>query len=191
MINKESIQSKMSNNSKGLFDVELTQDIILNGYSIKKYNNVNYIGLYNPEGKVMTVDAPDYIIEYAPELLDVEFNSILIGGLGIGVIPYVVQDFAEVDVIENDENIIDIVTQLNHLNENVNIIKGDIFTFDVEKTYDVIVLDIWYDALTEELSDQLIEKYLPFVNEGGFLYIPINARVLDNKVKMIKSSSNQ
>jgi hypothetical protein len=44
--------------------------------------------------------------------------------------------------------------------------------------------------LTEELSNQLIEKYLPFVNEGGFLYIPINARVLDNKVKMIKSSSN-
>ena len=163
MINKELIQSKMLNGSKGLFDVELTQDIILNGYSIKKYNNINYIGLYNPEGKVMTVDAPDYIIEYAPELLDVEFNSILIGGLGIGVIPYVVQDFAEVDVIENDENIIDIVTQLNHLNENVTIIKGDIFTFTATKTYDVIVLDIWYEALTEALSNQLIEKYLPFV----------------------------
>lgn len=191
MINKESIQSKMTNNLTGLFDVELTQDIILNGYSIKKYNNVNYIGLYNPEGKVMTVDAPDYIIEYAPELLDVEFNSILIGGLGIGVIPYVVQDFAEVDVIENDENIIDIVKSLNHLNENVNIIKDNIFTFTASKTYDVIVLDIWYDALTEDLSNQLIEKYLPFVNEGGFLYIPINARVLDNKVKMIKNSINQ
>ena len=191
MINKELIQSKMLNGSKGLFDVELTQDIILNGYSIKKYNNVNYIGLYNTEGKVMTVDAPDYIIEYAPELLDVEFNSILIGGLGIGVIPYVVQDFAEVDVIENDQNIIDIVTQLNHLNENVTIINDDIFTFTATKTYDIIVLDIWYDALTEELSNQLIEKYLPFVNEGGFLYIPINARSLDDKVKMIKSSSNQ
>lgn len=191
MINKESIQSKMSNNLKGLFDIELTQDIILNGYSIKKYNNINYIGLYNPEGKVMTVDAPDYIIEYAPELLDVEFNSMLIGGLGIGVIPYVIQDFAEIDVIENDQNIIDIVKSLNHLNENVNIIKGDIFTFDVTKTYDVIVLDIWYESLTEELSNQLIEKYLPFVNEGGFLYIPINARSLDNKVKMIKNTSNQ
>jgi len=191
MINKQLIQSKMSNNLSGLFDVELTQDILLNGYSIKKYNNINYIGLYNPAGKVMTVDAPDYIIEFAPELLDVEFNSMLIGGLGIGVIPYVVQDFAEVDVIENDENIIDIVTQLNHLNENVNIIKDNIFTFNVTKTYDVIVLDIWYDPLTEELSNQLIEKYLPFVNEGGFLYIPINARSLDDKVKMIKNSINQ
>lgn len=191
MINKESIQSKMSNNLTGLFDVELTQDIILNGYSIKKYNNVNYIGLYNPEGKVMTVDAPDYIIEYAPELLDVEFNSMLIGGLGIGVIPYVVQDFAEVDVIENDQNIIDIVNQLGHLNENVNIINNDIFTFNIEKTYDIIVLDIWYEALTEDLSNQLIEKYLPFVNEGGFLYIPINARSLNDKVKMIKNSTNQ
>jgi len=191
MINKQLIQSKMSNNLTGLFDIELTQDILLNGYSIKKYNNINYIGLYNPAGKVMTVDAPDYIIEFAPELLDVEFNSMLIGGLGIGVIPYVVQDFAEVDVIENDQNIINIVAQLDHLNENVNVINNDIFTFDIEKTYDVIVLDIWYDPLTEELSNQLIEKYLPFVNEGGFLYIPINARSLDDKVKMIKNSINQ
>jgi len=191
MINKQLIQSKMSNNLSGLFDVELTQDILLNGYSIKKYNNINYIGLYNPAGKVMTVDAPDYIIEFAPELLDVEFNSMLIGGLGIGVIPYVVQDFAEVDVIENDQNIINIVAQLDHLNENVNVINNDIFTFDIEKTYDVIVLDIWYEPLTETLSNQLIEKYLPLVNEGGFLYIPINARALDNKVKIIKNSTNQ
>ena len=191
MIDKELIQNKMSNNLTGLFDVDLTQDIILNGYSIKKYNNINYIGLYNPEGKVMTLDAPDYITEYAPELLDVEFNSMLIGGLGIGVIPYVVQDFAEVDVIETDQNIIDIVNQLGHLNANVNIINDDIFTFTIVKTYDIIVLDIWYESLTEDLSNQLIEKYLPFVNEGGFLYIPINARSLDDKVKMIKNSINQ
>jgi hypothetical protein len=188
MINKEMIQNKMLNSLTGLFDIKLTEDITLNGYSIKNYNNIDYIGLYNPEGKVITVDAPDYIIEYAPELLDVEFNSMLISGLGIGVIPYVVQDFAQVDVIENDQNIIDIVNQLGHLNGNINIIKDDMFTFSIEKTYDIIVLDIWYEALTEELSNQLIEKYLPFVNEGGFLYIPINARALDNKVKMIKNS---
>ena len=40
MINKELIQSKMLNGSKGLFDVELTQDIILNGYSIKILQHV-------------------------------------------------------------------------------------------------------------------------------------------------------
>jgi hypothetical protein len=191
MINKQLIQSKMSNNLTGLFDIELTQDILLNGYSIKKYNNINYIGLYNPAGKIMTVDAPDYILEFAPELLDVKFNSMLIGGLGIGVIPYVVQDFAEVDVVENDQNIIDIVSQLDHLNENVNVINDDIFTFNTEKTYDVIVLDIWYELLTEALSNQLIEKYLPLVNEGGFLYIPINARALNDKVKIIKNPINQ
>ena len=52
-------------------------------------------------------------------------------------------------------------------------------------------MDIWYNSIPESITDSIIEKYLPFVNEGGFLYIPINARSLDDKVKMIKSSSNQ
>jgi hypothetical protein len=184
MTNTEIILDKVAKAQKGLFNLELTEDILLNGYSIKKYRTTDWTGLYNPDGKVMTVDDPAYITEYAPALLDMNFNSILIGGLGLGVIPYVVQDFAQVDVVEIDQDIIDIVNQLAILNTNVNIINGDIFTFTTEKTYDVVLLDALYEPLTVELSDQLIQKYLPLVNEGGFLYIPINARSLDDKVKI-------
>jgi len=179
MINKQNLEV----NNK-IFNVSLDNPIELNGYSIKPY--LHYIGLYNPEGKVMTADAPDYITEYASELLDVDFDSILIGGLGIGVIPYVCQYFAQVDVVEIDENIIYLAKQLGHLNENVNIIHDDILTFSVEKTYDIVVIDAFYEALTEELSNQLIEKYMPFINEGGFLYIPINKGVIDDKVVINK-----
>jgi protein-L-isoaspartate O-methyltransferase len=179
MINKQNLEV----NNK-IFNVSLDNPIELNGYSIKPY--LHYIGLYNPEGKVMNADAPDYITEYASELLDVEFDSILVGGLGIGVIPYVCQDFAQVDVVEIDENIIYIAKQLGHLNENVNIIHDDILTFSVEKTYDIVVIDAFYEALTEELSNELIEKYMPFINEGGFLYIPINKGVIDDKVVINK-----
>lgn len=184
MINLEIIQEKILNGQEGLIDIEFTEDILINGYSIKKDARIDRLELRNPVGKVMTIDSPDYITEYASELLNIDFNSILVGGLGIGVIPYVVQDFAQVDVLEIDQDIIDVVNQLGHLNENVNIIKDDIFTFSTEKTYDVVILDIWYEPLTVELSDQLIQKYLPLVKEGGFLYIPINARSLDDKVKI-------
>lgn len=184
MTNTEIILDKIANATNGLFNLQLTEDILLNGYSIKKYAHSSWTGLYNPDGKAMTVDDPAYITEYAPALLDQDFNSILVGGLGLGVVPYVVQDFAQVDVIEINQDTIDIVNQLGHLTSNVNIIKDDIFTFSTEKTYDIVLLDIWYEVLTVELSDQLIQKYLPLVKPGGFLYIPINARSLDDKVKI-------
>jgi len=184
MTNTEIILDKVAKAANGLFNLELTQDILLNGYSIKKYSNSIWTALYNPDGKVMTIDDPEYITAFTPALLDQDFNSILIGGLGLGVVPYVVQDFAQVDVIEINQDTIDIVNQLGHLTTNVNIIKDDIFTFSTEKTYDVVLLDIWYESLTVELSDQLIQKYLPLVKTGGFLYIPINVGSLDDKVKI-------
>ena len=132
------------------------------------------------------MDNPDYIINYSEELLDVEYDSILIAGLGLGTQAYVSQDFAQVDVIEFDQNIIDINKQLGYLNENINIINDDIFTFSTEKIYDIIVLDIWWSSPGEEISNQLIEKFLPNLEVGGFIYIPVNIDELSDKVVIIK-----
>jgi hypothetical protein len=41
--------------------------------------------------------------------------------------------------------------------------------------YDVIVMDIWYEPITIDTIDTLNSIYFPFLNEGGFLYYPINA----------------
>jgi 16S rRNA A1518/A1519 N6-dimethyltransferase RsmA/KsgA/DIM1 with predicted DNA glycosylase/AP lyase activity len=100
--------------------------------------------------------------------------------------PYVCQDFAQVDVVEINEDVIDLAKQLGHLNENVNIIHDDILTFSIEKTYDIVVIDAFYEALSEETITLLEEKYMPFINEGGFLYIPINKGVIDDKVVIVK-----
>jgi len=187
MIDIQNLQNKIiPNDILGVFGITLSEDLVKNGYSITKNPNFNHLFMFNPEGELVSVDNPYYILEFSSELLNVEYDSILVGGLGLGVMPYVSQDFAQVDVVEIDENVIDLAKQLGHLNENVNIIKDDIFTFSVEKTYDIIVLDIWYEALTEELSNQLIDNFLPFINEGGFLYIPINVGVIDNKVVIVK-----
>lgn len=187
MIDIINLQNKIiHNNILGTFGISLSNDLIKNGYTITKNPNFNHLFMINPKGELVSTDNPNYILGYAPELLDVEFDSILVGGLGLGVMPYVSQDFAQVDVVEINQDIIDLAKQLGHLNENVNIIHDDILTFSIEKTYDIIVLDIWYDALTEELSNQLIEKYLPFINKGGFLYIPINYGVLEDKIVIVK-----
>ena len=185
MINKQILLNKLvTNNVQGIFGINLTEEIILNNYSIKNRYGINYIELRNSDNKLLAVDSPDYITDFCSELLDIEFNSILVGGLGTGNIPYVCQDFAQVDVIENDQNIINITSQLNHLGENVNIINGDIFTFEPTKTYDIIVMDIWYNSIPEDITENIISKYLPCLNEGGFLYLPLNQYDNPTKVKI-------
>lgn len=187
MINVQNIKDKIvPNNILGVFGITLSEDLIKNGYVITKNPNFNHLFMLNPEGVVLSVDNPYYILEYSSELLDIEFDSILIAGLGLGVMPYVCQDFAQVDVVEINQDVINLAKQLGHLNENVNIIHDDILTFSVEKTYDIVVIDTFYEALSEERISLLEEKYMPFINEGGFLYIPINKGVLDNKVVIVK-----
>jgi spermidine synthase len=187
MINKSNLQNKIvPNDILGVFGITLSEDLVKNGYIITKNPNFNHLFMLNPEGKLVSIDNPYYVLGYATELLDVEFNSILVGGLGLGLIPYVCQDFAQVDVVEINQDVIDLATELGHLNENVNIIHDDIFTLSVEKTYDIVVIDIFYEAPSEETITLLEEKYIPFINEGGFLYIPINKGIIDNKVKILK-----
>jgi spermidine synthase len=187
MINKSNLQNKIvPNDILGVFGITLSEDLVKNGYVITKNPRFNHLFMLNPEGKLVSIDNPYYILGYATELLDVEFNSILIGGLGLGLIPYVCQDFAQVDVVEINQDVIDLAKQLGHLGENVNIIHDDILTFSVEKTYDIVIIDTFYEALSEETITLLEEKYMPFINEGGFLYIPINKGIIDNKVKILK-----
>jgi hypothetical protein len=187
MINISNLQNKIiPNDILGVFGITLSEDLVKNGYSITKNPRFNHLFMLNPEGILLSIDNPHYILQYSSELLNVEFNSILVAGLGLGVMPYVCQDFAQVDVVEINQDIIDLATELGHLNENVNIIHDDILTFPVEKTYDIVVIDTFYEALSNEMISLLEEKYMPFINEGGFLYIPINKGVIDNKVKILK-----
>lgn len=191
MINKAYLESKIVNgDGSGLLSEYFTENITVNGYEIKPFtSHPSYLGLYSPEGTALGVDAPDYILSYSPDLLDINFNSILVGGLGLGIVPYVCQDFASIDVLDNNQDVIDATAQLGHLNSNVNIINDDFTTFVPSTTYDIIMVDIWYNPLTVELSNQIIAKYNPYLNEGGFIYIPINARVegLEDKVKIYKT----
>lgn len=186
MINKQFLIDKVNSKPiEGLYNKTIDEPINYNGYILKNRPGTTYTELHYPDGKFI-MDNADYITNYSKELLDIDFNSILILGLGLGIQPYVCQDFAQVDVLEIDQNVIDINNELGYLNENVNIIKDDVFTYTPTKTYDIIVFDVIWNPLTEELTNQLVIQYLPFINEGGFLYIPVNKDISDDKTKILK-----
>lgn len=177
MINKDLLIQKMFDNQiSGVLNKLPIAPIEFGDYKAEVSESNNYINLYGAENKLILEDLSVYITDFTPELLDKEFNSILVGGLGLGLIPFVVQDFCEViDVIENNENITKINQNIGALDSKVNIINDDIFTFQPAKMYDVIVMDIWYEPITIEIVNTLNSIYFPFLNEGGFLYYPINA----------------
>jgi hypothetical protein len=189
MINKRKIQEIHEQKPvRGLFETINELPKTSGDYSIEKHPRMNFLVLRNSVANLGT-DQPVYITGHIPEILDVEFDSILIVGLGLGVIPYVVQDFCSVvDVVELQPDVISCVNQLGHLNSKVNLIQGEISTYTPARNYDVILLDIWYTEITEELTDQLIEKYSPHLNAGGFLYIPINAGSIEDKVKIYNNN---
>jgi len=182
MINKDLLLQKMYDNQiSGVLGKLPLETIEIGGYKLEVSDSKNYLNLYNKDNKLISDDLSTYITWFTPELLDKQFNSILVGGLGLGLIPFVVQDFCEViDIIEKDKNIIDINKELNTLDSKVNIIQDDIFTFQPAKMYDVIVMDIWYTQISEDIVNSLNLIYSPFLNEGGFLYYPINATSNNN-----------
>ena len=172
MINKQNLLDKLFSAS-GIYSHIVNEHSPIDGYVLKNRNGIGYLELHYPDGKFI-MDNPDYITSYSPLLLDIDFNSIFIIGLGLGVQPYVCQDFAKVDVLEIDENIISINNQLGFLNNNVNIIHGDIFNYSVDKVYDIIVIDIWWETPTDEVIHELLSKIINNVSENGFIYIPIS-----------------
>ena len=135
---------------------------------------------FNENNSFQSDDNIKYITNYADELLNREFSSILIAGLGLGNIPYICKNNSPcsvVDVVEINQEVIDLVTSIGHLN-NINIINNNIFSYEPIITYDIILLDIWNCIdCNENLQNEiitLVERYKPTLNEGGFIYVPIN-----------------
>lgn len=97
-------------------------------------------------------------------------GDIIIGGLGIGMIIFAIQDKPEVKsitVIEKNEEVIEMVaTQLN-FNDKVKIVHADVFEWRPEKgvKYDMSYMDIWNyvnEDVYEEMK-QLKKKYARYL----------------------------
>ena len=98
------------------------------------------------------------------------------GGLGLGIAPYLSQPFCDtIDIIEIDQDLIDLVSGIGHLSES-NIIRTDIFTYEPQRKYDFILLDIWqknsgtFDIEVETLKN----KYTPYLNDNGIMCVPLD-----------------
>jgi|TARA_B100001094_G_C18163116_1_gene790503 hypothetical protein len=149
--------------------------------SLNYMNNVKMF--YLNTGKHID-DCPSYINSFVNKLNKFEFDSILIGGAGLGILAHWVDtntSCSKIDVIENESEVITWLSESNHLSSDINIIEGDAFNHNITASYDLILMDLWWDTAGDYNNDELklITKYSGSLNESGSLYFPINSKVLN------------
>jgi hypothetical protein len=139
-------------------------------YGIEQLGGVRKLIIYSH-------DEISFITNYCSDILDKNFNSVLIAGLGMGILPYVLKNESkEVDVIENNQELINTIESFGYLN-GVNILNQNAYNYTPIKNYDCIIIDIWTDIESTSLVQEInncIFKYVPFLNQNGFIYFPIN-----------------
>ena len=124
---------------------------------------------------------------YKDSFKDFTYNSVLVAGLGFGLIPNEldkVNNCSKIDVVEINQEVIDYHNISKHLSSDINIIKHDIFKYTTEDKYDLIIIDtVWEEEdMSDEQVQTLTSKFLNTnLNKGGVLYIPVKKKWLVNK----------
>ena len=111
---------------------------------------------------------------------NVSFDKILIGGLGLGLLPEyarAVKNCSVIDVIENNQELIDYV---DYLESPINIIKGDALSYTPNKQYDLILIDLWWEEedITQEIQDNIKNNYNSHLETGGKIILPVAEKEL-------------
>lgn len=166
----------LENNPNSLFEIFISGSIETDRFLIKKNqkNIYQFIDKSKKIGNIYNEDDVYFIKYFYRKLFEMNFDSILISGLGIGIVPLICQNTTSViDVVEVDKEIIDFVSGLNHLQNNVNIINGDINYFTPTRQYDIILFDHWGQSASQKEKDNLTTTFGEFSNPNGILTFPI------------------
>jgi len=110
---------------------------------------------------------------------DFTYDSVLIAGLGFGLIPNELSEVnqcSKIDVVEISQEVIDYNISSGHLNPMINLIQGDIFAHTTSEKYDLIIVDIvWVSGdMTDEQFQTLASRFSSNLNAGGAIFSPVS-----------------
>jgi hypothetical protein len=142
-------------------------------------NRELYAGLYLGKCESCTSFFKDNFENFA-------YDKVLVAGLGFGLIPQELSEVnqcSKIDVVEISQEVIDYNISSGHLNSDINLIQGDIYTYNTFEKYDLIIIDtIWREEeMTENQYQTLVSNFsYTNLNPGGVLYVPVKKKWLVN-----------
>lgn len=149
------------------------------GVSKIEFDDGSWIENKDYYGKIILGDCED-CLKITELYNDFTFDKILIAGLGLGLVPNyakVVKNCSVIDVIENNS---ELISYVDYLDDSINIIEDDAFNYTPNKTYDLILFDLWWNEsdITEEIQNSIREKYSSRLSEEGKIIIPLLSKQL-------------
>jgi len=167
-------ENKIKEHSGTSFSVTKTNNVSKIDFGGNKWiENVDYYG------KILFGDCEQCVKINA--LYDgFSFDKILIGGLGLGLLPNyakLVKNCSVVDVVEDNQELIDYV---DYLDNSINIIKGDALSYTPDKKYDLILIDLWWDKadITQQNETDLKNNYNSYLESNGKIVLPVAEKEL-------------
>ena len=167
-------ESKIKEHSGTSFSVTKTD-----GVSKIDFGNGKLIENADYYGKVFLGDCED-CTKITALYKDFTFDKILIGGLGLGLLPEYaksIKNCSVIDVVENNQELIDYI---DYLESPINIIKGDALSYTPSKKYDLILIDLWWEEedITQEIQDNIKNNYNSHLETGGKIILPVAEKEL-------------
>lgn len=167
---------------KSILNSFIKEVIETENYIIEKNSKDNFWYMKSKNEKyynILSVDTTQMVSNFAKKILNHNFNSILISGLGLGVLPFLCQKTTRiVDVVEIENEVISIVKKIGHLDSNVRIYNQNIYSFIPEIKYDIILFDHWMSFTTEKEMNYLKETFTPHLNFEGIITFPIHEQTM-------------
>ncbi len=164
-----------------VIDINIDEPITIENVTISKRKNSDIIYL-NINNLYYVENNDAYIVGFFHKIKQLNFNSILICGLGLGLLPYHCKhnlQISNIDIIEINSNLITLINQLSYLN-GISIICDDALSFISDKKYDLIVGDIWWNTQNnfETEKNIFIDTHINNLNTDGKIYIPITQEII-------------
>ena len=101
-------------------------------------------------------------------------GDVLIGGLGLGILPMILKELDRVNsvlILEKKKEVIDLVWPQLGLPRHIEVVNADVFEYAPNNLYNTIYHDIWSDIdnAAEKEMHILKKKYKPCLKAGGWL----------------------
>lgn len=153
-----------------------------NGVSKMTFSNGDWIENKEYYGQILLGDCVE-CLKISDLYKDFSYDKILILGLGLGLVPNYAKHVKNCSVVDVVDNNAELISYVNYLDDSINVIEADVFSYEPTKEYDLILIDLWWNEedVTEEIQTQLNNIYNTYLTNEGKIIFPLITKQINKE----------